>query len=198
MRRCSRARHRGLPGQRGVTFCRVLQQRQGLSTGLASSVSSSKTATLTRSWKATQTRTMRKARHTWLDEQRRNAAKGHRTAKSRALIKPTNPPATKLKHSPNEAAGLHTSQSLPNLTRGSGARATPLAPRVAQHEAGHQGLHPAVTLVEDSAQLLQHPIDELILGERAEAGLTGCAAEPVDESHSRQAQAAVSLHGKNE
>ena len=30
----------------------VLQQRQGLSTGLASSVSSSKTATLTRSWKA--------------------------------------------------------------------------------------------------------------------------------------------------
>ena len=41
----------------------VLQQRQGLSTGLASSVSSSRTATLTRSWKATQTHTVRKAKH---------------------------------------------------------------------------------------------------------------------------------------
>ena len=41
-----------------------LQQRRGISTGLASSVSSSTTATLTRSWKATQTRTLRKARHT--------------------------------------------------------------------------------------------------------------------------------------
>ena len=77
----------------------MLQQRQGLSTGLASSVSSSETATLTQSWKATQTRTMHKARHTWRDTQRRNAAKRHRTAKSRAL----NPPATKLKHSPDEA-----------------------------------------------------------------------------------------------
>ena len=76
-----------------------------------SSVSSSKTATLTRSWKATQTRTVRKAKHTWLDNQRRNAAKRLRTAKRRALIKSTDPPATKLKHSPDKAAGLHTSQS---------------------------------------------------------------------------------------
>ena len=37
----------------------VSQQRQGISTGLASSVSSSRTATLTRSRKATQTRTVR-------------------------------------------------------------------------------------------------------------------------------------------
>ena len=37
----------------------VLQQRPGISTGLASSVSSSRTATLTRSRKATQTRTVR-------------------------------------------------------------------------------------------------------------------------------------------
>ena len=70
---------------------RVLQQRQGLSTGLASSVSSSRTATLTRSWEATQTRTVREAKHTWLDNQRRNAARRHRTAKSRALIKSGGP-----------------------------------------------------------------------------------------------------------
>ena len=42
---------------------RVLHRRQGLSTGLASSESSSKTATLTRSCRATQTRTVRKATH---------------------------------------------------------------------------------------------------------------------------------------
>ena len=36
-----------------------LQQRQGISTGLASSVSSSRTATLARNWKATQTRCVR-------------------------------------------------------------------------------------------------------------------------------------------
>ena len=41
---------------RGTQVC-VLQQRHGLSTGLASAVSSSKTATLTRRWKATQART---------------------------------------------------------------------------------------------------------------------------------------------
>ena len=41
-----------------VNTLSVLQQRQGLSTGLASLVSSSKTATLTRSWKATQARTL--------------------------------------------------------------------------------------------------------------------------------------------
>ena len=52
-----------------VACCCVWLQRQGLSTGLASAVSSSKTATLTRSWKATQTRTVRKAKHTWLDNQ---------------------------------------------------------------------------------------------------------------------------------
>ena len=45
---------------------RVLQQRRGISTGLASSVSSSRTATLTRSRKATQTRTVRETKHTWL------------------------------------------------------------------------------------------------------------------------------------
>ena len=106
-----------------------------------------------------------------------DAAKRHRTAKSRATRKRANPPATKLEHSPDKTAGLHTSQSLPNLTRGSSTRATPLAPRVAQHEASHRGLHPAVVLVEDSAQLLQHAVDELSLGERAQAGLAGCAAE---------------------
>ena len=41
----------------------VFQRRQGLSTGLASSVSSSRTATLTRSRKATQTRTVRETKH---------------------------------------------------------------------------------------------------------------------------------------
>ena len=41
----------------------VLQQRHGLSTGLASSVSSSRTATLTRSWKATQTQEMHVCSH---------------------------------------------------------------------------------------------------------------------------------------
>ena len=119
------------PRQPAFSKC-VLQQRQGISTGSASSVSSSRTAALTRSWKATQTRTVRDTKHTRLDH-RRNPAKRHRTAKSRALIKSTNPPATKLSHSPDKAAGLHTSQSLPNLTRGSSARATPLAPRGAVH-----------------------------------------------------------------
>ena len=62
----------------------VLQQRRGLSTGLASSVSSSKTATLTRSWKATQTRTLRKAMHTCylatcVLQQRHGIATGIRT-----------------------------------------------------------------------------------------------------------------------
>ena len=42
-----------------------------------------------------------------------------------------NPPMTRPKQRPDKAAGLHTSQTLPNLTRGSGARATPLAPRLA-------------------------------------------------------------------
>ena len=53
---CSSPRRVGATGllDRNAATC-VLQQRQGLSTGLASSVSSSKTATLTRSWKATQT-----------------------------------------------------------------------------------------------------------------------------------------------
>ena len=87
----------------------VLQQRHGLSTGLARSVSSSRTATLTRSWKATQTRTVRKAKHTWLDNQRRNAVKRHRTEKSRALIKPTNPPATKLPTVSHQADTSHVS-----------------------------------------------------------------------------------------
>ena len=60
----------------------VLQQRQGISTGLASSVSSSRTATLTRSRKATQTRTVRETKHTWLDNQRRTRRRG--TAQQRA------------------------------------------------------------------------------------------------------------------
>ena len=60
-----------------------------------------------------------------LNNQRRNPAKRHRRAKSRALSKTTDPPATKPKDSPDKAAGLHTSQSLPNLTRGSSAKATP-------------------------------------------------------------------------
>ena len=57
----------------------VLQRRQGLSTGLASSVRSSRTATLTRNRKATQarnrkatqTRTVREAKHRWLYNPRR-------------------------------------------------------------------------------------------------------------------------------
>ena len=42
---------------------------------------------------------MRETKHTWLNNQRRNPAKRHRTAKSRALRKRTDPPATKRKHS---------------------------------------------------------------------------------------------------
>ena len=60
----------------------ALQQRQGISTGLASSVSSSRTATLTRSRKATQTRTVRGTKHTWLDNQRWTRRRG--TAQQRA------------------------------------------------------------------------------------------------------------------
>ena len=92
----------------------------------------------------------------------------------------TNPSATKLKHRPDKVAGLYTPQTLPNIAQGSSARATPLAPWVSQHEASHRGLYPAVVLVEDSAQLLQHTIDEPPLEERAQTGLAGCVSRRAD------------------
>ena len=66
---------------------RVLQQRHGISTGLASSVSSSRTATLTRSRKATQTRTVHETKLRQLNKLWRNPAKKYRKAESRALGK---------------------------------------------------------------------------------------------------------------
>ena len=77
---------------------RVLQQRRGISTGLASSVNSSRTTTQTTSRTATQTHTVRKTQHIWLNNQRRNPAKRHSIAKSRALSKRTHPPATEASH----------------------------------------------------------------------------------------------------
>ena len=65
-------------GHLGVAPTCVVQQRRGMATGLASSVSSSKTATLTRSWKATQTRTARKTKHTRLDNWPLGAWRGAR------------------------------------------------------------------------------------------------------------------------
>ena len=62
-----------------VLWCRraacVLHRRHGISTGLASSVCSSRTATLTRGRKATQTRTVRETKHRRLNKLWRNPAK---------------------------------------------------------------------------------------------------------------------------
>ena len=66
---------------------RVLQRRHGISTGLASSEGSSRTATQTGSRKATQTRTVCVRKHGRLDNPRRHQTDRHRTAKSRALSK---------------------------------------------------------------------------------------------------------------
>ena len=60
-----------------------IHQRHGISTGVASSVSSSRTATLNPSRKATQTRTVRETKHRRLNKFRRNPAKRHRVRYNR-------------------------------------------------------------------------------------------------------------------
>ena len=152
----------------------LLQPRHGISTGLATSVSLSRKATQTRSRKAAQTRTVREAKH-----RRLNTLGGTRrtgTAKQRAEHSANELPSDQTKTQPEQSSRPQhiTSQTLPNFARGSGARATPLAPRVAQREAGHRGLHPAVVLVEDSAPLLQQTIDEPLLGEQPSAVRRPC------------------------
>ena len=64
-------------------------KRHDISTGLASSVSSSRKATQARSRQATQTLTVREGQHRRLNNPRRNQTKRHRKAKSRALSKQT-------------------------------------------------------------------------------------------------------------
>ena len=60
------------------------------------------------------------------------AKPGEKAPQSKVQItRQTNPPATRPKHRPDKAASLCTSRTISNLTRGSVARAAPLAPRVA-------------------------------------------------------------------
>ena len=89
------------------------------------------------------------------------------------------------------AADPHTSQPFPNLAQRC-QNWTPLAPRMAQHEAGHQGPHPAVARAQDSTTLRQQPIDKLLQGKRAQANNAATFAE---ESESRLAPTAVALDG---